>query len=242
MTVAEVHTLAGAYALDALSETEKAAFQRHLAGCEGCAREATELRATAARLADPVAVGPPPALRAAVLARISRTAQVGPAPRSAVAGPPRVRRWLAAAAAVVVVAGGAAGATFAVQEQRVRDARSHAAEADAIAAVLAAPDAQSHAVRAAGGGELTVVTSARLGQGVALLGSLAAPGDNGAYQLWTLHGARAVSAGVLAAGVRGGAQLLPDLTGVTGVAVSHEQAGGSTTGAPHLPVVASIIL
>jgi len=188
-----------------------------------------------------VAVGPPPALRAAVLARVSRTAQVGPAARSTVAGPPRVRRWLAAAAAVVVIAGGAAGATFAVQEQRVRDARSHAAEADAIAAVLAAPDAQSRAVPAAGGGELTVVTSASLGKGVALLGSLAAPGD-GAYQLWTMHGSQPVSAGVLAAGVRGGARLLPDLTGVTGVAVSHEQAGGSTTGAPHLPVVASVVL
>ena len=109
--------------------------------------------------------------------------------------------------------------------------------------MLAAPDAQSHAATGAGGGELTVVTSRPPGAGGRrLLGSLAAPGDTGAYQLWTLHGSQPVSAGVLAAGVRGGAWLLPDLTGVTGVAVSHEPAGGSTTGAPHLPVVASVVL
>ncbi len=242
MSAEETHTLVGAYALDALSDTERVAFERHLAGCGSCAVEAAELRATAARLADPVAVAPPSRVRAEVLAQVRRTVQVGPAVRGSVGSAGRPRRWLAAAAAVVVIAGGAAGATFAVAEHRVRVAQQHSAEADAITAVLAAPDARTSSVPASGGGQLTVVTSARLGRGVALLGALAVPGDSGAYQLWTLHGSTATSAGVLAAGSRGGARLIPDLVGVTGIAVSHEKAGGSTTGQPQLPVVASVTL
>jgi anti-sigma factor RsiW len=34
---ADLHTLTGAYVLHALSESERAAFERHLADCAACA-------------------------------------------------------------------------------------------------------------------------------------------------------------------------------------------------------------
>ena len=50
MSTAELHTLTGAYALHALPEDERVAFERHLGACEACAQEVRELSATAARL------------------------------------------------------------------------------------------------------------------------------------------------------------------------------------------------
>ncbi|HEY6277579.1 MAG TPA: zf-HC2 domain-containing protein, partial [Streptosporangiaceae bacterium] len=64
------HTLAGAYALDALSEPDRLRFKVHLAECEVCRPEAASLREAAARLADPVAEAPPPELRERILAAV----------------------------------------------------------------------------------------------------------------------------------------------------------------------------
>ena len=41
------HTLAGACALDALTEPDRVRFERHLAGCEACRQEASSLREAA---------------------------------------------------------------------------------------------------------------------------------------------------------------------------------------------------
>ncbi|HEY2791855.1 MAG TPA: zf-HC2 domain-containing protein, partial [Micromonosporaceae bacterium] len=104
----DIHTLAGAYALDAVDDIERAAFDRHLAGCASCAQELAELQATVARLTDLNASVPPAALRQAVLAEAARTRQVPPGGRAA--GPAQSRSWrtwtAAAAAAVVIAAGG----------------------------------------------------------------------------------------------------------------------------------------
>src|SRR5690348_1372714 len=122
----DVHALAGAYALDALTEFERAAFTRHVAGCEACALEVAELAATAARLADLTAESPPPGLKASVLAEIARTPQSrgGRGGHTAPASVQRWRRWTAAAVAAGIVAVGAAVATWAVDQQRVHDARA----------------------------------------------------------------------------------------------------------------------
>ena len=50
MTAAEVHTLTGAYVLDAVTDLERAAFDRHVAECPACAAEVREFRETTARL------------------------------------------------------------------------------------------------------------------------------------------------------------------------------------------------
>ena len=68
---ADVHTLIGAYALDALEDDEREAFERHLAECEPCREEVVGFRRTAVRLAEAAAVVPPPRMRGRVLREIA---------------------------------------------------------------------------------------------------------------------------------------------------------------------------
>jgi anti-sigma factor RsiW len=86
MTSAEMHTLTGAFAVNALSEHERAQFPRHLAECESCSQEVRELRATAARLGAAVAEDPPAGLKQRVLAEIHVTRQQPPNVVPGVAG------------------------------------------------------------------------------------------------------------------------------------------------------------
>jgi len=74
----EAHTLAGPYAMDAISAPDRARFERHLTRCEDCAREIASLREAAARLAAAAAVSPPPALKARVMAAAAATRQRPP--------------------------------------------------------------------------------------------------------------------------------------------------------------------
>src|SRR6266568_9264125 len=74
----EVHTLAGPYAMDAISAPDRASFERHLARCQECAREIASLREATARLATAAAVTPPPALKARVMAAAAATRQRPP--------------------------------------------------------------------------------------------------------------------------------------------------------------------
>src|SRR5438045_1464539 len=105
----EAHTLAGPYAMDAISEPDRVRFERHLAGCDECAREVAGLREATARLAAATAISPPPALKERVMAAVAATRQQPPAPAEprAVSRPwharrrVRVRLVLAAAAAAV---------------------------------------------------------------------------------------------------------------------------------------------
>src|SRR3954452_14288722 len=72
----EPHDLVAAYALDAVDDEERMAFERHLESCEQCRTELVTLRDTAASLAyAPGAVSPPPQLRGRILdsARDERT-------------------------------------------------------------------------------------------------------------------------------------------------------------------------
>ena len=72
----EVHTLSGAYALDALTEIERAGFARHLAECSVCETEVAEFRETAARLGMAAWETPPARLRERVMAEVAQTRQV----------------------------------------------------------------------------------------------------------------------------------------------------------------------
>src|SRR5258708_32126862 len=98
----EPHTLAGAYALDALTGTDRARFERHLTRCEQCAAEISGLREATARLAAAAAAAPPPGLTERALAATAHIRQLpplapdhpsrSPAPRAAPACPaPRLR-------------------------------------------------------------------------------------------------------------------------------------------------------
>ena len=95
----EPHTLAGAYAMDALDGRDAGPrFERHLARCQECAREVRtsglQQEATA-RLALAAAAQPPPALKELLRAETARTRQLppdiagsGPHPRAARPGCP----------------------------------------------------------------------------------------------------------------------------------------------------------
>jgi anti-sigma-K factor RskA len=76
----DIHTLTGAYAVDALPGAERELFEDHLEVCEACAQEVAELQATAARLGDSLHLPPPPSLRERVMAEIELTRQQPPVP------------------------------------------------------------------------------------------------------------------------------------------------------------------
>jgi anti-sigma-K factor RskA len=242
MTTTDIHALVGAYALDAVDEFERAAFERHLRECASCRAEADELRATAARLADSAWSVPPPRLRADVLATIATTRQLSPVVREA-----RGFRWrrLAAAAAVVAAVAGASTAVYVAQDQRVRREQlaTEAARANEsrIRAILSAPDRVVRTKRVEGGGQVTVVSSRLHNAGVIALGAAAAPPDGKIYQLWTIRpGEKALAVGTMAAGESQSVLLLDGLPGATDVGVTIERGPGAVKPAP--PMLADVKL
>jgi anti-sigma factor RsiW len=246
MTGGDIHTLVGAYALDAVDDLERAAFERHVGECESCRAELDELRETAARLADAAWSVPPPRLRAGVLAAIGRTRQLPPAtPVSRAERTPRRRRWvLAAAAAAVLAAGGTGAVVYAVQEQRVAEQRQLAAAAAGrearTRAVLAAPDLVVRTAPMIGGGKVTVATSRLRDAGVVMLGADAPPSGGRVFQLWMIRGQAATSAGPLAVGQTAAVQVIDGLPASDAFGITAEPPGGSPT--PTQPLVSLVEL
>ena len=245
---ADIHTLAGAYALDAVTDIERAEFARHVAGCESCAQELAELRATVGRLSDATSQAAPPSLKESVMAAISQTRQLPPGrdrdAREAAKRSRGWRGWVAAAAAAVVVAAGGGVAGYAISHSQVQDAQRAAAAAQAqnaqINAVLTASDAQVRTDRLAAGGQVTVVTSATLDEGVAVLADMPPLSNDRVYQLWLMYGQQAKSVGVMDRDVLAGTQVFAGVDGATTFAISAEKAGGAPT--PTLPPVTSVNL
>jgi anti-sigma factor RsiW len=86
-----LHTLVGAYVMDAVPESDRAAFERHLVGCPACQEEVRGLREATARLATASAITPRPELREQTLLAATRLRQVPPlvsAPQEGLAGRP----------------------------------------------------------------------------------------------------------------------------------------------------------
>jgi hypothetical protein len=251
----DVHTLAGPYAMDAISAPDRAGFERHLAGCTECSREIASLRQAAARLATATAVPPPPALKARVMAAAAATRQRPPAAEpEAAARTWRPRTWrprtwpgrgrlVLAAGAVVTAAVAAAAVVFGVSDGSMHDQLSRAqASSQQIAAVLTARDATMRTGAVKGGGTVTIVMSHARRELVFTAADLhALPGGRG-YELWLIGpaGDRAVTmlppvshgmAGpVIAAGLRPGDHL----------ALTAEPPGG----APHPagPMMLDVVL
>lgn len=232
----DIHALVGAYALDAVDDLERVAFERHLADCDACRTEADELRETATRLADSTWSVPPPRLRTEVLTAIGQTRQLGPGPASrpekdARAAVSRWRRFTAGAAAAAILAAGAGAATWAVQEQRVRDQSALAAaaqlEQNRIQAVLASSDLVVRTSPMSGGGKVTVAYSAVQKSSVVTVAATASPGPDQSLQMWTIQGTTKVNAGILPAGEKAGLRIVDGLPGNDAFAVSLEKAGGA---------------
>ncbi|WP_327237425.1 anti-sigma factor [Streptomyces sp. NBC_01317] len=241
MTTADLHTLTGAYALHALAGDEEAAFERHLEVCPACAQEVRELAATAARLGRAVTVVPPPALKEQVLRRIATERQDPPklAPHTrggggggAARGRALSRFVLAACLAAAVGFGGIA----VWQHQEVRDARQRAEAADdrgqqrseALAAVLAAPDAKISTGKLADGATGTVVVSRDRDRAAFIASGLPRTPAGKVYQLWYDDGGKMRAAGLLHPSAGSDAVLMAGSVGsASGMGITVEPAGGS---------------
>jgi len=196
------HTLAGAYALDALGETDRAAFVRHLDACESCRHEAGSLREAAGRLAEATAVAPPPRLREQVLAEAARMRQQpppvtdGPGAQRSFLGftrPVAPRLAVAVAGVCILIALGLGALTLSTQHRLgIEEARNRE-----IAAVLNAPDADIMTVRAKTHGSATVVMSHAARALVLTTARLPALPSTEVYQVWLMGRHRDRSAGLL---------------------------------------------
>ncbi|MET7950853.1 anti-sigma factor [Micromonospora sp. NPDC005324] len=229
---ADVHTLAGAYVLDAVDDVERAAFERHLAECEPCRVEVAELRETVARLADDTVVeATPPSLRERTLAQAARTPQLRVSAAGASGGRPagRWRQLAVAAAAAVLVAGGASAVTWTVSNDRISDEQASSDQARQIAAVLDAPDARVFERSLQPGGAATVVVSRDRDRGVVLLRDLPAPGAGRIYELWLIRGSEPRKVGQLAEGDRASTTVIGPVGEAGTFGVSNEPVGGSAT-------------
>lgn len=220
----DVHTLSGAYALNALGPEEAAEFRLHLDGCPACREEVRELQSAVARMAAAEAAAPPADLKHRILAAADRTPQEPPAGatslvrRTTESRGPRWAPWLAAAAAAVVVVGGGA---FGVQAMLSDDPALN----QGVVRVFEAQDAHTATVDTGDGGELTVAVSASRKEMAVDTRELPALDEDHVYQLWSVHGEEMVSAAILTDPEAGAAMGMPDEK--TTVALTVEPAGGS---------------
>jgi anti-sigma-K factor RskA len=240
---ADIHSLAGAYALDALDDIERSLFDDHVLACAACATEVAELRETAAKLAAEASQVPPPSLKRSVMAQIANTRQVLPPPLPAPRRPP-VSRWIhrtrvlvAAGVAAVVAASG----VYVVQELRLRQERIVAqAEAARINDVLSAPDAVMRSSSIQGGGRITIVTSAGRDEGVVVVADAKSYGDDKAYELWLIEGSTPKPVGLLEPAQVNARRLITGVRTANSLGLSIEPPGGSPL--PSQPILAMIPL
>jgi Anti-sigma-K factor rskA len=210
----DLHVLTGAYVLDALEEgAEQDRFVRHLRRCHSCTSEVHGLRQVATAMAFAAAAEPPAELRQRVLLLASQTRQLPPEVTEE-ARHWWVRAWRATwrlltgrwpgrwltggwltgpgswlprlamvTAVVAIVAAVVLGITLAGTEQQLNAQRT---QNEAIAGVLAAPDAQTVSGPVSTGGTTTVVLSAIRHELVVSTSGLAALPAGKVYELWLI--------------------------------------------------------
>lgn len=216
--MSDLHTLSGAYALDALSSDEAREFEGHMGDCASCRVEVFELRDAAASMGASEALTPPDALKARVLAAAERQPQLPPlvTPVDDASRKRRRRRIAVGAAAAALAA--VAGVTVAQTQGGPELSRP-------VAAVFHAPDAHSAQVRTSNGGTITVATSHRLHEMAVDTHGLPTLSKAQVYQLWSIVGGHPHSAGLLTDVASGRAMGMPPRGAE--VAITIEPAGGS---------------
>jgi anti-sigma-K factor RskA len=247
------HTLAGAFAMDAVPEPDRTRFERHLAGCESCRQEVRGMREATAALAAASAVRPPAALREATLRAAGQTRQFPPPvipARTAWAGrrgrrwpgwPPRLGVALVGAAACVLAAVALVAGLMAYRMQNRLDqaqVRDHT-----VALVLGAPDATMMSAHVSTGGTATVVMSHRERALVFTAADLHGLPSAESYELWLTGPAGSKPAGMIAVSGRGkmaGPMVVSGLSAGDSVRLTVEPDGGSPR--PTSPPIVVIIL
>jgi anti-sigma-K factor RskA len=237
----DVHTLTGAYVLDALSEMERRAFEDHMAGCGACSQEVAELRETTARLGLATALNPPPQLWNKVRTATTQVRQLPPAAADRVVVRPK--RWatrvavFAAAASLLVAAG--IGVAWVTTNSDLKDqVAASQAELDKLQSVLSAPDAKVGTTNIGANGNATVAISLGRNEMVVLVRGLPPLPANKVYQAWFVSNGKAVPAGTLP--VSNGTMTSNDVQAANGadaLAFTLEPTGGSQI--PTFPILAS---
>jgi anti-sigma-K factor RskA len=225
----ELHTLTGAYALDAIDGAERDRFERHLHRCQPCDLEVRGLHETAGRLAVAVARVPPPQLKEQVLGAAARTRQLPPT--AAERPQPEIGRpWLPRVAVAFGAVGVAAALVLAFAlSSTQRQLDTVRAQDKAISAVLTAPGARILTARATVGGTGTVVVASSQRKLVFTAAGLPRLSAAKVYQLWLIGPPRTRSAGLLprATGGRTAPVLAAGWQAGDQVGVTVEPAGGT---------------
>jgi anti-sigma-K factor RskA len=208
----------GAYLLGALTQSERHAFERHLAGCGECQEEFERLRPAADALPGSVEqLQPPPGLKASLMEVVEREAE---AQALAEQPAPRRGRWRSmrtvvsprflrpAVVGAVLLIGLAVG--FAVAQLGGDETRTVAATVD-----RAMPQA---------GGSLRIADD----RATLRLHDMSDLGGARVYQVWLQHGDRLVPTRTFEVGRSGTGRVeLPDVRDADGVFVTREARGGA---------------
>jgi len=238
LTHDEVAELLGAYAIDAVELDERDAVDRHLGECPRCRAEVADHRTVASFLGSAGGRAPdglwdriagsleeaPPELRLAPVVPISDRRSVSLRVGAAAA---------AVAAGVIAVLGLEVAHLNHQVDHLAAPARSGTALLSAATHALADPHAQRVSMRSTDGHHSAEIALAPDGTGFLVADDLPTLSSDRTYQLWALANGEKISAGVL--GARPGViafRYAP--SGLSGFAVTYEQAGGvvSTQNAP----------
>jgi anti-sigma-K factor RskA len=243
--IRDAHTLAGAYAMDAVSAPDRKRFEQHLAGCEECAQEIASLREATALLGTAAAEAMPAGLKDRIMAAAAVTRQQPPADETEpvpLARGTRARAgiWFRSLAwpgrLTLATAGAAAAAVLAVavvfgiangsMQQQIDQAQ---ASSQQIAVVLTAQDAHMATGTVAGGGTATIVMSHSRHALVFTAQGLHALSASRVYELWLIGPAGSRSVGMLPAGSHGmtGPVIASGLRPGDHLALTAEPADGS---------------
>ena len=230
----DIHTLSGAYAVDAVDVLERVRFEKHLSACPECCSEVDSLRAAASQLGYLAEVTPPARLREQVLRDIAKVRPLPPQATEEASArieltrqslsetgrrPRRFPTWLAAA--VIVIGGGATA--VAVQHSNQVQAQTHAEK------VLADPSASRKTQGFPGGSTAEVVASRSLGKVVLVTHGMPNAPAGKVYQAWFQHGDTFSSAGIMPSRADQTLLLDGDASTVSAVGITVEPEGGSTS-------------
>ncbi|KAA8966887.1 anti-sigma factor [Mycobacterium sp.] len=211
----ELLELATPYALNAISDAERAAIDQRVADApervaQAFSEEVRAVRETMALASAATAAEPPAHLRAAVLAAVQSEAN-------------RPTRWrtiaLTAAAAMVL---GLAGFGLGI-------ALRPSPTPTLTEQIMAAPDLRTVSRRLADGGTATVLFSRDRNAGVLVMNNVPPPSPGSVYQMWLLDNREPISAGTMnsAAVAPSTTAVLPHLGDASALAFTVEPGAGS---------------
>jgi len=238
MSDIDVHHLAAAYALDALDQRERAAFEAHYERCDVCRADVLEFRETMAEVASSLSAPPPPSLKDRVMADIAVTRQRSPTqiPQAPVqAGRPRGSWVMLAAAAAVIIALVVGVVAFNGGDDDPFN--------DELAAVLEQTDSRMIELdnQSEIDGMFKVAWSPSMGKAVLMGEDLPVAPDGKAYELWLISGDQSMAMYILDPADDGQVhRTLPTPAEPTAWAITMEPVEGSAVATGDIMFIAEV--